>query len=347
MVDKAAVKSILNELAASPLFYLFVASKELFHSNFLYWLSLVNQKEFLKLMCPDFRAIGEVSILREERVAHEEFKATLDFFISNSEGETLAIENKVKDYPESQQLLRIANSLGDRVGTKLILLTLFGKEELSFPNWQILTYGDLSEKIIPEAFTENTYHRLLIGDYKGFIQRLATLAEALKPTDDYDFAIAHDPELFELLNEYKLWESYQKIRASHMVSVYSDKYNHDGVQTNYGINNQKATVNFFVEIEGDKSLGIQIENDQYRRFVRSKSAASDISKLLAKGIFFDKDFRSSQKQQSYLNYTEGFKYQYERMTGAIAFNLMFRGINDELVGGILNNLDRIRQVLDG
>ena len=154
MVDKTAVKSILNELGASPLFYLFVASKELFHSNFLYWLSLVNQKEFLKLICPDFRAIGEVSILREERVAYGEFKATLDFFISNSEGETLAIENKVKDYPERQQLLRIANSLGDRVGTKLLLLTLFKKEGLSFPNWQILTYADLSERIIPEAFTE-------------------------------------------------------------------------------------------------------------------------------------------------------------------------------------------------
>ena len=106
-------------------------------------------------------------------------------------------------------------------------------------------------------------------------------------------------------------------------------------------------MNFFVEIEDDKSLGIQVENDQYRRFVRSKSAASDISKLLAEGIFFDKDFRSSQKQQPYLNYTEGFKYQYERMKGAIAFNLMFRGINDELVGGILSNLDRIRQVLNG
>ena len=77
MVDKATVKSILKELGASPLFYLFVASKELFHSNFLYWLSLVNQKEFLKLICSDFRAIGEVSILREERVTHEEFRATL------------------------------------------------------------------------------------------------------------------------------------------------------------------------------------------------------------------------------------------------------------------------------
>jgi hypothetical protein len=345
MVDKAAVKSILNELGASPLFYLFVASKELFHSNFLHWLSLVNQKEFLKLVSPDFRAVGEVSILREERVAYAEHKATLDFLISNSEGESVAIENKVKDYPERQQLLRIANSFGDSVGTKLILLTLFKHEGLSFPNWQILTYGNLSKKIIPEAFTENTYYRLLIGDYKLFTYRLASLAEVLKPTNEYDFAIAHDHELFDLLNKYKLWEAYQKIRASHMLSVYMDKYKQDGVQTNYGVNNQRATVNFYVEIQDSKSLGIQIENDQYRSFVRSKSAASDIAKLLAEGIFFRKDFRSSQKQQPYLNYGAGFKYQFDRMTGAVAFDLMFRGINDELKENVLNNLDRIRQVL--
>jgi hypothetical protein len=61
MVYKAVVKCILNSLYSSPLFYLFAAPKELFHSNFLYWLSLVNQKEFLKLICP---AVGEVSILR-------------------------------------------------------------------------------------------------------------------------------------------------------------------------------------------------------------------------------------------------------------------------------------------
>lgn len=345
MVDKTAVRSILNKLSSSPLFYLFVASKELFHSNFLYWLSLVNQKEFLKLICPDFRALGEVSILREEHVAYGEFKATLDFLISNSEGEGLAIENKVKDYPETEQLLRIRYSLADRVGTKLLLLTLFKKEGLSFPNWQILTYADLSERIVPEAFTKDTYHRLLIADYKTFTHQLGSFAEALKPTDDYDFAIAHDREFFEMLNQYKLWEAYQKIRASHMVSVYVDKYKHDGVQSNYGVNNQKATVNFYFEIEEGKSLGIQIENNQYRRFVRSKSAASDIAKLLAEGIFFKKDFRSSQKQQPYLNYGAGFKYQFERITGATAYNLMFRDINDELVEGVLKKRDRILSVL--
>ena len=345
MVDKATVKSILKDLGASPLFYLFVASKELFHSNFLYWLSLVNQKEFLKLMCPDFQTQGEVSILREERVADGGSKATLDFFISDSEGRSLVIENKVKDYPEGAQLRRIAASLGDRPGDKLVLLTLFKNETLSLPNWQMLTYGDLSERIVPDVFTGDTYHRLLIGDYKALTHRLASFAEVLKPTDEYDFAIAHDQELFDLLNQYKLWESYQKIRASHMMNAYQNKYQDGKVLTRYGINNQKATLDFFVEIEDGTCLGVQIENDQYRRFIQSKSAATKISKLLADGIFFKKGFLSRQKQQPYLNYGPGFKYQYDQMTGAIAFNLMFRDINDELREGVLMKMDRIRQIL--
>ena len=69
MLDNNKIKNLLLEMTKSPLFYLFVASKELFHSNFLYWLSIINKNEFLTLICPLCELGNEIIIEREKNVA--------------------------------------------------------------------------------------------------------------------------------------------------------------------------------------------------------------------------------------------------------------------------------------
>jgi hypothetical protein len=49
-MEKQSVDSILNRLEHSSMFHLSLGSKELFHSNFLYWLSIVDRDAFLSVM---------------------------------------------------------------------------------------------------------------------------------------------------------------------------------------------------------------------------------------------------------------------------------------------------------
>ena len=45
-----AYTTAIDYLKTSPMFNLSLSSKELFHSNFLYWLSLINKEAFKKLI---------------------------------------------------------------------------------------------------------------------------------------------------------------------------------------------------------------------------------------------------------------------------------------------------------
>ena len=263
MVDKVKIMGTLSQMTETPLFHLFGASKELFHSNFLYWLSLQNQKEFLKVVCPSFTPTDHVRIERERNVSHQGVHAKLDFFIVNSNDEVAVIENKVKDYADSKQIGRIQNSVQHYDCSYFVLLTLFKAPALTFPNWEIIDYRELSRRIVPANFTKDSYHRDLIADYKAFTLLLAEFAELLGVSEKYDFAIQQEPDLFDMLSRHKLWEGYQKMRSSHLLMKYNSDYNPGDVQTCYGINHQKATIDFFIKTK-NASIGIQIENDQYR-----------------------------------------------------------------------------------
>jgi hypothetical protein len=344
MIDKQRMERAVAAMTESPLFYLFLASKELFHSNFLYWLSRQNGKELVGILCPEFESNGDLLILREKRVAFGENKAILDLYISNSRGHVVVVENKVKDYPDNEQLSRIANSLAGDTNI-LVLLSLLPVEKDAFPGWRILDYKTLSSRLQPGRFSQVRYHHDLIADYKDFTGNLSAFADTLATSHDYDFAIGHDEELFRNLNSYKLWEAYQKMRASHMVAVYRSQYGVDRVATSFSINHQKATIDFVVHLIPGKWLGISIENDQYRRYIHSETAQNDAIALLQNGLFFRRDFESPRKREPFLNYGTTCRYQYDRMQGPVSFDILFRSVNEDLQDGAISNLDQIRKLL--
>jgi hypothetical protein len=344
MLDKQKMERAVTAMTQSPLFHLSLSSKELFHSNFLYWLSLQNAQELARALCPDFDSGGELVIVREKRVASGQNKAVLDLCVSNSRGESLVVENKVKDYPEAQQLSRIANSLPGSNNT-LVLLSLLPIEEGAFKLWRRLDYKTLSSRLDPAKFSTDRYHQDLVIDYRDFIRHLSDFADTLGFGLDYDFAIAHDVALFRTLNSHRLWEAYQKMRASHMIAFYNTRYRLDGVRTLYSINHQKATMDFLLDVVPGKWLGISIENNQYRRYLHSGSAQKDATAMLDNGIFFKRDFESQRRHDSFLNYGDVTRYQYERMNDPVPFDILFRTVNKDLQDGVIANLVRIRELM--
>ena len=102
---------------------------------------------------------------------------------------------------------------------------------------------------------------------------------------------------------------------------------------------------FFVDVDSDIEIGIQIENDQYRKYLRAPNAESGINALIQKGLFFSRDYRSPRKKELYLNYGKVFKYQYQKMTGGVALNILLRSINEELKQEVIGKVSQIRELL--
>lgn len=326
----------IQKLKASPLFYLFLSSRELFHSNFWLWLSVVNKKETIQLFSKKIPT-DDLEFIREHNQKFGENKAKIDLYIANA----VVIENKVKDFPTAEQMDRIKMAFSGK-DVEFVLATLFCFEELNFEDWNIITYQQISGKISPERFTKDPYHLHLINDYKSFLSHLAELADNLEIKQAYNFAIAFEPEIFRQLNSIKLWEGYQKMRASHLLYQYK-KYNIYDVKTGYSVNNQKATIDFVVPITEGYNVGIQIENDQYRKFVSGKNAGGFASALIQNEVFLNSAF-TGRGNKPFLNYGEHFKYQYEVLESVLSFDEIFALVNQD-IAGILNERVRIQQLI--
>jgi hypothetical protein len=327
---------LINNLKQSPLFYLFLSSKELFHSNFWSWLSMINKEETLKLFIKNFSDFESADFIREHKQKNSSHSSKVDLLIRHPKS-LIVIENKVKDFPKCEQLERIRKSFNDE-NVEYILVTLFCIPDLSFNGWSIKTYKDISEEIIPNNFSSEPYYQGLISDYKTFTKDLSDLIENLGFTDKYDFAIAFERELFEKLNEIKIWEGYQKMRASHLLNNFN-KNNIHNVLNSYGINNQKATITFSKLLNKNYEIGIQIENNQFRRFIRGVKHEEFSKSLIDSNIFFRSNWKSPRDKKETLGYKPDFKYQYEKID-VLTFSDLFKKINKEFET-VLNNWDAI------
>lgn len=330
-----SLDNTINKLKASPLFYLFLSSRELFHSNFWFWLSTLNKQEAFKLFSS--RHIPDnITFKREHNQSSGDIKSKVDLLISSGEQPWIAIENKVKDFPTRGQLQRIQSSFSN-TNVEFVITTLFWSEDIRFEGWNLVTYKHISEAIDPLTFTDNPYFISLIEDYKSLTSNLSELALLLEVNKNYDFAISWNWDLYLKLNDIKLWEGYQKLRASHLLNYFQPTV--DGVSVTYSINNQKATIDFFLALERGYTIGIQIEDVQFRKFVSGKNADQLADKLVQKEIFFNSSF-NGRGNKPYLNYGKVFKYQYEKIDSSKPYDLIFTKINSELEE-IINNRNDI------
>lgn len=341
----------IDQLKDSPLYHLFISSRELFHSNFWLWLNKVNSIETVKLFSRKDVTEGKISFQREYVVGRKGERTIMDVVVFQNNKPTVVIENKVKDFPNNEQLLRIEKAFNSDSNIQFVLATLFWTKEIeiNFSPWNVLTYQELSERLVPEKFARpNSYHYYLINDYKNLLSSLASIANLLSPTKQYDFAKSHCENLFYDLNDAGLWEGYQKLRASHLIACFKSSTIYSelpqGIKIGYSVNNKKATLDFYMTI-GQYNIGIQIEDKQFRRFINGIQGQAVSDQLLTEGIFFDQVFRSKKGNKNFLGYFERkFSYQYEKIDSPISFDDLFDKIK-EGVQNIKSNQDRIENCI--
>ena len=90
----------LNYLKTSPLFNLSLSSKELFHSNFLYWIWKISPKTFQQVMQSFGAATNQWPNNYEVRREYE----NIDLCVLDKGDILLMLENKVKSIPYKKQL---------------------------------------------------------------------------------------------------------------------------------------------------------------------------------------------------------------------------------------------------
>ncbi len=375
----------ISELKKSPLYYLFLSSKELFHTNFWAWLFEINKIEAIKLFSASphtitekpirehkqtYKLTNEKKINGKQKDSSKDISSIIDLFIK-TDNVNIVIENKVKDFPTIDQLSRIVGSFGPEPKAIFLLVSLFNTDKLILPvPWKVLNYKELSDKIIPSSLVKGitevdkvSYYEALISDYKEFISKLHALADnrELRVTNNYDFANEFNKDdgeekgLFSLLDQIKFWEVYQKMRASHLKYEY-EKFNRISIigPVVYGIHHQRATINFPIKLlnekgENELEIGIQLENDEFRKYVFCKNAGRMLDHMKEKDVFFDKNYFSPSKKK-YLNYGDKWKYQYTKIKNEIVgdsinyrtYNSLFKEINTELEVVIKNKEDIIK-----
>lgn len=201
----------IEKLKKNPVFQLSLSSKELFHSNFLYWLSIYDREKFKKLV---EELVGQVKwgnddwkVYREDnhfdlsvrRVQQKEDKS------GNIEVKCeylFVLENKVKSIATKAQLDEYYDKVqkenekaGNSVKCHFCLLTLTDDfvEEDAIKNqgvWEVKYYKDLAG-CLEDVFLNGTCHNkdlYLIDQYRRYIELLSdkTLLNIPKLDDKWD-----------------------------------------------------------------------------------------------------------------------------------------------------------------
>jgi hypothetical protein len=308
------METVINTLKKSPLFNLSLSSKELFHSNFLYWIGQNYPLEFGKLFAdylsvkPEDLSIKPADIFRE--------KENIDLSFKYSNGQEILIENKVKSVPYFQQLEKYSENAS--VEKNYILLSLSypsffqSKDKLVInkATWYYLSYSELKNKLKSMSFNfSSEYHRNIIEDYCVFIEGLVKVNELcnLYEEDFFDFHSIGTNKVYERLQEIRLHDFYLKKKYELISFKIYNKLKEKGkrlidfgspldwksenstIFIGHGMTRGQGFMDLKYLISSDVALGIQIQGDNYRMVVEDTngSVANNFKEKLDSGFWFD------------------------------------------------------------
>lgn len=226
---------ITQKLASTPMLYLSLGSKELFHSNFLYWLGTNYRDKFQELIA---RLLNINSLWPEGWTLRREY-LHLDLCITyqkekkNGKGKKgteecvfVIIENKVKSLPDIVQLKRYEKKFSGRNGgcsyAVFSLVKDFPGQKYLTGNtsWQLHHYDELAA-LIRDCCPDDvilTEHRPYICDYCQFVENLSKLAEGWIIDEQSPFLSP-----CENLHELRLNDIYEKVRYAQIAAMLAER----------------------------------------------------------------------------------------------------------------------------
>ena len=254
-----------KELIDSPLFNVSLASRELFHSNLWAWIINKEKNNTFLSFISSIKDFKQVQVYRE--------KLNIDLLL-DIDGKLIVVENKIKSLPNKQQLLMYQNKLGKKFYKGIIISLLKPSFELP-KGWCYISYREIID-VISKINFENDYYNLLIKDYCKMINNICDIMDdfinSTKNTLYYDYSnlelIKFEDTCRKLKANQFVDYLYDELALSHNAINEKSVYNFD-IYSDYS--NKKSIINIAYTIKKDKAkesrIGIQIEGNQYRRFV--------------------------------------------------------------------------------
>lgn len=243
-------KEQISILKKSPVYNFSLSSKELFHSNFMYWLFndiVTNEnrdqesKLFWQLLCDKLKLpkdLLDFQIGPQNEILRERNNTDLRFTILKSHelSRRVIIENKVKSIPYFSQLKEYSEKSVD--GDILILLTLHDpismknpKGEIEMPNgmiWYVLTYKDLQsilQSFMKNEITNNSYRNNIIQDYLLLIEALVKIDQEATICSEENFNWYHG--FYEQLKDLRVADFYIKKKCTSLVDIIKVQISND------------------------------------------------------------------------------------------------------------------------
>lgn len=181
-----AYEEAIKYLETSPMFNLSLSSKELFHSNFLYWLYIVkdNKEAFCSLL--NFIGITTDNWGNDWKVKREYLNFDLCVIGGNDNNERLlaVIENKVKSIPTAEQLAKYNEKIKNKFESDDIpkILLSLTESDINVDGWRYVSYQKICSKLLDSSFlsTFDDNEKWIITDYAKFVQSLIKLIEEWK-----------------------------------------------------------------------------------------------------------------------------------------------------------------------
>lgn len=313
--NKSDIEKSLEKLKDSPLFALSLGSKELFHSNFLQWISNIRIDDNPNLGKYLFKKIWEemgvnfcdnldFEVLRE--------KNNLDLCVcrkgdkEGKKGYLLVIENKFKSIPSSGQLKQYEAKKGVNSETILILLSFMKDfEDLSSitPRWQVSSYDQLVNAIQEiRKEVDNQYIQDLLKDYCDFTIKLSQITDFF--LKQKEFLLPKNEK--SLLRNYRIEDLIEKVRASKNAYEISKKIKEENFSINTGYGRSGAMIEIWFPISKEEAkkkeqnaLIIQIQGNHYCHGFYNAAKIDQAALPIRFPKFFANNNKTFQKDRNY------------------------------------------------
>ena len=363
-----------KKIEKSPMFQLSLGSKELFHTNFLYWLWKAEPKAFWRIMGSfgiktDDK--GSLVVKREWEhldlsIVHETVKKKKGKDVKIVDNIVAVIENKVKSIPRIKQLdnynKEIEKVNKDNECKKILLALIDPGFDHNEEGWSCFTY-EKYRGFIEDCLTiiENDYDRCIIEDYYNMIDTLISFKDewlredfsSMKYMDIIEDSSVKDDEVFSVDDyiDLRINDLRHKIIFSKMFSsleVNLKKHNPETeIETvtdifeknipltiGYGMTNATGLIEAKVIINADYLLGIQVQGYQYRHFIEF-SNSSCVKEFIRKEL--QDMFGPNHKEEFDISNKK--ICSYKNREGKKTFQYVYRRIRqDETVDDVVKNI---------
>lgn len=337
-------EKMVKDLKSSPIYNMSQSSLENFHTSFLCWLgntySVAFKKLFNKFNKKRFdedkkhsceTQVKHTLLKNEDDEKNKSIRTDLEFKFNDNE--LIIIENKIKSFPNDEQLKIYSNVKEfDKGTTTFILLSLVKKKKMNLPNpWEYMSYLELAnqmgkifnKKFKYDKYYEN-YHKCLIQDYIFVIREISKIFETLISEIEekkYDF-YKYDKQEYENdeINKYDLRDIFVKFKTSELANYINKNINKKyNWEIKEGFSRKQGIVDIIRKIDEKFRFQIQLQGSNYSYgFVYLEKESNKWKKRIeiAKDLFEKKYWfvntenpKKAKKDKCFLSFEPDFIYR--------------------------------------